>query len=262
MTAAGRYGAGRSPRRRAASIALAVVAHLLVVWLLLRLAPTPKSVDMGPSSTSFTLLPDRPAGADAPRRETRAATRASGRPTPRQAGTPPLSPLRNRTDPPPPPPVKVESRDPMLRLFGRKDLFAASDVAKIGRGRDEEVADADDAAASASDSAVAYGPGTGPGGKRLFNADWYRRPTDSQLAPYIRAGAPRPGWGAVMCQMVDDYRVENCRQMDESPLGSGYASAVRQAAWQFRIRPPRINGKAMLGTWVYIKVDYRNAGVR
>jgi len=257
----GRYGGQRSPRRRAASIALAVVAHLLVVWLLLRLAPTPKFVDMGPRSTSFTMLPDRPAGADAPRQATRAATRASGRPAPRRAATPPPPP-RDRTEPPPPPPVEVKSPDPMLRLFGRKDLFAGGDVSRMRSDRGDELADAGDAAAGSGDSTAAYGPGEGPGGKRLFNAEWYREPTASQLAPYIRPNAPRPGWGVVACQTVDDYRVDNCRQLGESPIGSGYAGAVRQAAWQFRVRPPRVGGKSMVGAWVRIRIDYTLTGIK
>jgi len=259
--AADRYGTERSPRRRVASVALAVAAHVLVIWLLLRLAPTPKFVDMGPSSASFTLLPDRPAGADAPRAATRAAPRAGGRPAPRRVATPPPPP-RDRTEPPPPPPVEVKSPDPMLRLFGRKDLFAGADVARLRRDRGDELADAGDAAPGAGDSTAAYGPGEGPGGKRLFNAEWFREPTSSQLAPYIRPGAPRPGWGIVACQTVADYRVDNCRHLSESPVGSGYAGAVRQAAWQFRVRPPRVGGKSMVGAWVRIRIDYTTTGIK
>ena len=104
-----------------------------------------------------------------------------------------------------------------------------------------------------------YGPGEGPGGAILYNADWYREPTNAQLGGYLPASAPREGWGMIACQTLEHYRVDNCQILGESPRGSGFGRAVLDAAWQFQVVPPRINGKPQLGAWVRIRIDYGTA---
>lgn len=101
-----------------------------------------------------------------------------------------------------------------------------------------------------------YGPGEGPGGAVLYNADWFKEPTDAQLGGYLAAGMPPEGWGMIACQTLERYRVDNCQILGESPRGSGFGRAVLEAAWQFQVIPPRINGKPQIGTWVRIRIDY------
>lgn len=101
-----------------------------------------------------------------------------------------------------------------------------------------------------------YGPGEGPGGAVLYNAEWYRPPTNAELASYLPPERPDEGYGLIACQTIADYRVENCQILGESPRGSGFGRAVLNAAWQFRVKPPKINGKPQLGEWVRIRIDY------
>ncbi|HVR91400.1 MAG TPA: hypothetical protein VHG29_09950 [Novosphingobium sp.] len=126
--------------------------------------------------------------------------------------------------------------------------FAAADIANLGRHSGED---------SGGDSGgTAVGPGEGPGGARLYNAQWYREPTNAELNGYLKAGAPPGSWALIACQTVERYHVDNCQQLDESPRGSGLARAMRQAAWQFLVRPPRLGGKPIPGAWVRIRIDF------
>ena len=101
--------------------------------------------------------------------------------------------------------------------------------------------------------------GRGPNGEILYAAEWAREPTNAELAGYIPANAPE-GSGLVACKTIPGNRVDNCIELGDSPRGTHLARAVRLAAWQFRVRPPRKGGHAMIGQWVRIRIDYYNSG--
>lgn len=95
----------------------------------------------------------------------------------------------------------------------------------------------------------------GPRGEKLYAASWYREPYDDELRGYLST-AQGPGWGLIACKTVADFRVDDCAIIDEYPKGSNIARSVLAASWQFRVRPPRLGGRAMIGEWVGIRIDY------
>lgn len=157
----------------------------------------------------------------------------------------------------PPPPIKPSRPKPITLgpevIQLDHDEFAKADIGKLpAHPEDGE----DSASAGSGKGKAAYGPGEGPGGEPIYDVAWYRRPTDAELNGYLPHGAPPGGYALIACRMIDNYQVENCRALSESPVGSGLARAMRQAAWQFRVRPPRVGNKVQLGGWVRIRIDF------
>lgn len=142
----------------------------------------------------------------------------------------------------PPPSQSAPKPAPWLELSGSD--MAAADIRNLkpapGEGDSEEV-------------------GRGPHGEILYAAEWAREPTDAELAGYLPRNAV-DGWGLIACKTIPGNRVDDCVELGQSPPGSHLASAVRQAAWQFKVRPPRKGGKTMVGEWVRIRIDYERIG--
>lgn len=235
-------------KRRGASLGLSLAAVGLMIWALVVLGVVPAPEFAPDPPNSFTLSPDPVAGPEPTpdRAERRAAA-------PRAAEKARVEPVRPPRPRPPTAPVAPAPLPDMLILT--RDQFAASDIAgKRGAGDDRSGADA---GAGGGDSAAAYGPGEGPGGQRLFNAEWRREPSDAELAGYLPpSGAPPGAWAVIACRTIERFEVDNCRALGESPVGSGLARAMRQAAWQFRVRPPRVGGKTQVGAWVRIRITF------
>lgn len=224
-----------SPRRRATAIGLTLAAELLFLLILLGLNPDlPSKLMSPPTVVTLDLSPDPPA--------TRTATPRS---TPKAAAQP-----RAARPTPLPPHLRPAPLKPLPLIPLTKAEMAAADISNLG-SRAPGAASADGA------KTAAIGPGEGPGGAHLYNAEWYREPTNGELASYLPAGGvDRGSWAQIACKTVERYHVDDCRLLGESPMGSGLARAMRLASWQFLVRPPRIDGKPLVGSWVRIRIDF------
>lgn len=228
----GSSGDWRRPSRsqRAKAIALTLAAELVFLLLLLGLVPSVVEKFETPGQPlSYDLAPPAP---EAKMRERKAKAAKTSKTAP--AKRPPIAL--------PVPKVPIPE-SPLIEL-GKEEL-AAADISRFGNKGDNE-----------AKSAAAMGPGEGPGGARLFNAEWVVEPSDAELAGYMPNGAEAGSSAEIACKTIENYRVENCRLLSESPMGSGLAQAMRKAAWQFKVRPPRIDGKPMVGAWVRIHFDF------
>lgn len=154
---------------------------------------------------------------------------------------------------PPDAPVTPDASNTAHIIWMTRNDYRASDIA----GKQGSAAGLGQGNGTSAESDSALADGKGPHGEKVYVAEWYREPTHAQLDPYVPDRARgRSGWGEIMCRTVPNYRVEDCQEVGDSPRGSGYASAVRQAAFQFRVRPTRIGGKPQIGTWVHIRITY------
>jgi protein TonB len=219
-----------SLRRRGSAFFLALVVELLIVLALITVAWRPPSLPKPkPEPNTFTLTPPPPP------KEKLVIAKSS-----RKGGHARSDVVEVRPPPPLVPPVLSKPSPPLLN---DKELFDAADISKMhsdtGAGKGN-----------------VYGPGEGPGGEQLFNAEWYREPSDGELAHYLPPRVELGSWAEIACKTIPDFHVENCRALGESPVGSGLARALRLAAWQFRVRPPRIGGKPIMGAWVRIHFDF------
>ena len=221
-------------QRRASGLALALAINGALLLALLTLGVLPRPEPKPSRATIVDLLPESHS------RASRAEPRAAADPAkPAAKLPPPRLPVRPTIVPPPAPPEKAE---PWIEMSGAE--LAAADIRNFkpgpGAGDSEEV-------------------GRGPHGEILYAAEWARHPTDAELAGYLPRNAPN-GWGLIACRTIADNRVDDCIELGQSPAGSRLASAVRQAAWQFRVRPPRKGGKALVGEWVRIRIEYERIG--
>ena len=92
-------------------------------------------------------------------------------------------------------------------------------------------------------------------GETLYAAEWLREPTKQEIGNYLTSST-RPGYGIIACKTYPRFRVDDCYRLGSVPASSQLDKVLLNAAWQFKVRPPRKNGRPMVGEWVRIRFDY------
>ena len=222
--------------RRAAGLAVALAIELLLLLALLSLSrsvtppdePLLTEVDLSASDYSEPAAEEpepeqsQPRPADQP-----AETAPALQPAPAPAAVIPIP-----TAPPAAEPVERPRPDPPPTVLGpvqgppdRGSSSAAGDSVRVG---------------------------TAPNGEPLYAARWYREPGE-EIRGYLSTASP--GWGLIACRTVPNFYVTDCVPVGESP-GSMLNRAMLAASGQFRVRPPRLGGRVLVGSWVRIRIDY------
>jgi protein TonB len=236
-----------SRSRKAASFALALAIEilLLLAFFTLNFRERRKPEFEGGRLTTFDISAESEADRSAsPQKQAEVAP----------------APVRPPRPVPPIPTPRIELPErPLQMIEVTRETFIASDIARHGtaaNGPQSGPQLAQGSGRSPGDSAIV---GTAPNGEPLYAAEWYREPTQTELATYMpRSMVQGGGWGLIACRTAPRYRVTDCVELGSS-TGSRLAGAARQAAWQFLVRPPRKGGKPMIGEWVRIRIEIRDS---
>lgn len=234
-------------RQRATSFVLAVAITCLIILGMLGLNGTmPQRPQFKGGPVMLDLKPDA---------ETADATRSPAPAKREPAHEQPPQPTK-AVPVPEIPPIPMPTKSYYIHLT--KEENDAADIATHPRAAysgqsAQQQASAAGAGAGSGDSRPV---GTAPNGQPLYAAEWYRHPTHAELDYYLPPHMPSHGVGVVACRTIANHHVDDCVELGSSPPGSHLAGAVRQAAWQFLVRAPRLGGKELVGAWVSIEIDY------
>jgi periplasmic protein TonB len=223
-------------RRRLSSFALALAINLVLVAMLIELGILPPPAARNTKGLVVDLISPSSSPSPSQRSNPRQRQVVEQKPVPKPP--PIILPVKPTITPP-----RHSKSAPFVEMS--RDEMAASDISRLPAA----------GGGSAGDSEAV---GRGPNGELLYSAEWAREPTNAELGGYLPRNAP-DGFGLVACKTIPNDRVEDCVELDQTP-GSHLAAAVRQAAWQFRVRPPRKGGHALVGSWVQIRIDYYRSG--
>ena len=226
--------------RRATGIVLALAAELLLLLVLLSLNQSVEKprgsrlVEVDLSAKDMTEpAPEQP-------EPEKSQPRSDDRPAPQPVETavpvlpqpmlPPAAVIPLPTAPPPPPPAERPTPPAPVSgpAYGPPDTgaHASSDSVRVG---------------------------TAPDGTPLYRAEWYLHQPGKEFDGYLSAASP--GWGLIACRTIPNFYVTDCVPVGETP-GSMLNRSMLAGSGVFRVRPPRLGGRSLVGAWVRIRIDY------
>jgi protein TonB len=221
--------------RRATAIAIALAIECLLLLALLSLGlssePPPK-----PQVTEVSLAAEDVAEpeSEAPVPDESEPTQRSAPPRPVETSAPALTPapapvalISLPTAPVVPPPAAAPPAPVEGPVYGPPDT---------GRPRSDD----------------SERVGTAPNGEPLYAAQWYQRP-GKEFDGYLSAASP--GYGLMACRTIPDFYVTDCVALGETP-GSRLTRSMLAGSGVLRVRPPRLGGRSLVGSWVRIRIDY------
>ena len=233
-------------RRRGIGLFIALLLECIIIIGILSLSMRAGGPTGSRGLSTFSLQAEAESASSADKSETKTpVTKVQ-----KSEVTPPIPPPLL----PPVNPIKVPPANPDFIKVSKSE-FDAMYLSKLPANGSSGTGEGK---GSGQGSKGMMGPGLGPGGAQLYPVAWLREPYDSELSPYL-ATIKRipPGASAdIACRMAEHNRVENCQIIGENPRGTGLAKALRLAAWQFLVKPPRIDNKPQLGVWVRIRFDF------
>ncbi|NIJ08933.1 protein TonB [Sphingomonas vulcanisoli] len=238
------YGNEWSFRQRAAAFVISVLINLLILWILLTLAPRVAGVPGGQGRTLTFNVSNDNSNSNAAKSPAKAARAAKSQ---AHKSSPVPQPVV-----PPPIPLPPRELSPFIELS--QEDFHKSDIGKIQSSSSNDKGETAATGGGAGDSQAS---GSAPNGEPLYNAEWYRRPTDAEINGYMpKRNLPPGAWAEIACKTMPRFHVDECVALGDSPPGYGLARAIQQAGWQFLVRPPRVGGKMLVGAWVRIRIDF------
>lgn len=257
-----RAGAGR----RTAGMGLALLMEVLLLLVLLSLGPGEPAGEKESRTTVVNFSAGKAAEAAPEPSNSEPEQQAAEQPTRERPPTEQALPLQ-QTEPLPPAPAQPPLPQPAPSRPNAAPAPPAAAPAPAARA--PAGAFPPNSGRPAGPARPLYGPpapggrpsldservGTAPNGEPLYAAAWHTRPRPDQLRGYL-ATASGPGWGLIACRTAPGFRVEDCVGLSEYPEGSQINRAVLAAAWEFKVRPPRIGGRSLVGSWVRIRIDY------
>ena len=108
-------------------------------------------------------------------------------------------------------------------------------------------------------AAIRRSSAQGPRGETLYAAEWVREPTNQEIGFYLPARTPGRATGSSPARPIRNIGSTIASRWAASRRASRLDRELLEAAWQFKVRPPRKNGQPMIGEWVRIRIEWNRA---